>query len=130
MIDVNRALLHRTVVERYKTGEISIDVNKSSALMLYARVSRNPLIKMFNLFVRVYSYPLTIIGVIFASVFIDRYLYILFYVIGLFGTITLEEHLSRVATIHSALENQNIFSHLQRHGVIYVRELMDTHVTI
>lgn len=130
MIDVSRSLLHRTVVERYKTGEISIDVNTNSALILYAKVSRNPLIKMFNFLVRVYSFPLTIIGVIFTSVFIDRYLYILFYVIGLFAIITLEEHLSRVTTIQSALENQNIFSHLQRQGVIYIRELMDTHMTV
>lgn len=130
MIDVNRAILHRTIVERYKTGEISIDVNKNSALMLYAKVSHNPFIKLFNLLVRVYSFPLTIIGVIFTSVFIDQYLYILLYVIGLFAIITLEEHLSRVTTIQSALENQNIFSHLQRQGVIYVKELMDTHVTV
>ncbi len=130
MIDINRALLHRMVVERYKMGEISIDVNKNSALILYATVSRNPLIKMFNFLVRVYSFPLTIIGVIFASVFIDRYLYILYYVIGLFAIITLEEHLSRVTTIQSALKNQNTFSHLYRQGVIYIRDLVDPHMSV
>lgn len=130
MIDINAAIAYRKVVERYKAGEISIDVNKSSALVLYAKISRNPLVKIFNVIARIYSFPLTIIGVIFASVFVDRYLYILLYVIGLVAMITFEEHLSRVTTVRSALENQLVFSHLHRQGVIHIRELMDPNVSV
>jgi hypothetical protein len=122
MIDEDKSTLHRIVVDKYRKGTISIGVNSSSALLHYARVSQNPLVKLFHFAIRVYSFPLTVVGVIFASVFVDHYLYILYYLIGLFGLITFEDHLSKVTTINSALTNHNVFSNLQRRGVIYVRE--------
>jgi len=128
MIDEDKSTLHRIVVDKYKKGEISIDVNRSSALLHYARVSPNPLVKLFHFAIRVYSFPLTVVGVIFASVFVDHYLYILYYLIGLFGLITFEDYLSKVSTINSVLTNQNIFTNLQRRGVIYIREAMNPHV--
>ena len=125
MIDDDRATLHKIVVEKYKNGQISIGVNSSSSLLLYSKISHNPLIKVFNLLVRIYSFPLTIVGVIFTSIFVDSYLYILSYVIGLFVLIAAEDYLSEVTTINSALENQNIFANLQRRGVIYIRDVVD-----
>jgi len=122
MVDEEGATLHRIVVDKYRKGEISIGVNSSSALLHYARVSRNPLVKLFHFAIRVYSFPLTVIGVIFASVFVEHYLYILYYLIGLFGLITFEDYLSKATTINSALINQNVFINLHRRGVIYIRE--------
>jgi hypothetical protein len=122
MIDEERSALHRIVVDKYRKGEISIDVNRSSALLHYARVSRNPLVKLFHFAIRIYSFPLTVIGVIFTSVFVDHYLYILYYLVGLFAFITLEDYLSQASTINSALENQNVFVNLHRRGVIHIRE--------
>ncbi len=124
MIDDDRATLHKIVVEKYKNGQISIGVNRSSSLLLYSKVSHNPLIKIFNFLIRIYSFPLTIVGVIFSSVFVDSYMYILFYVIGLFVLIAAEDYLSEATTINSALTNQNIFSNLQRRGVIYIRDVV------
>ena len=124
MIDDDRATLHKIVVEKYKNGQISIGVNRSSSLLLYSKVSHNPLIKIFNFLIRIYSFPLTIVGVIFSSVFVDSYMYILFYVIGLFVLIAAEGYLSEATTINSALTNQNIFSNLQRRGVIYIRDVV------
>ena len=124
MIDDDRATLHKIVVEKYKNGQISIGVNRSSSLLLYSKVSHNPLIKIFNFLIRIYSFPLSIVGVIFSSVFVDSYMYILFYVIGLFVLIAAEDYLSEATTINSALTNQNIFSNLQRRGVIYIRDVV------
>jgi hypothetical protein len=120
-----RPALYEIVVDKYRKGQVSIDVNKGSALIVYARYSRNPLIKLFNYAIRVYSFPLTIVGVIFASVFLDCYLYILYYLIGLFGLIALEDYLSRAATIHSAMYNRNAFTELCRRGVISVRDAVN-----
>lgn len=124
MIEEERSALHRIVVDKYKNGEISIDVNRSTALHHYARVSRNPLVKLFHFAIRIYSFPLTVVGVIFASIFVDYYLGILYYIVGLFGLITFEDYLSKVSTINSALENQNVFVNLHRRGVIRIREAM------
>lgn len=128
MIDEDRSTLHRIVVDKYRKGEISIDVNRSTALNHYARVSQNPLVKLFHFAIRIYSFPLTVVGVIFASVFVDHYLYILYYLIGLFGLITFEDYLSKVTTIHSVLTNQNVFTNLQRRGVIYIREAISPNI--
>lgn len=125
MIDEDRSYLHKIMVEKYQKGEISIDVNRNSALLMYSQVSRNPLIKLFHFFIRVYSFPLTILGVVFASVFLDQYLFILYYVVGLFGFISLEEYLSMVTTVNSVLDNQHVFSKLQRRGIIHVRDIVD-----
>ena len=126
MVDEEGATLHRIVVDKYRKGEISIGVNSSSALLHYARVSRNPLVKLFHFAIRVYSFPLTVIGVIFASVFVEHYLYILYYLIGLFGLITFEDYLSKATTIDSALINHNVFNNLHRRGVIYIREAISS----
>jgi len=125
MIHEESPALFEIVVDKYRKGQISIDVNRGSALTVYARLSRNPLIKLFNYAIRVYSYPLTIIGVIFASVFLDCYLYILYYLVGLFGLIALEDYLSRTSTIHSAMYNRNVFTELCRRGVISVRDAVN-----
>ncbi|MBN2515353.1 MAG: hypothetical protein JXC33_04900 [Deltaproteobacteria bacterium] len=122
MIDEERSALHRIVVDKYRKGELSIDVNRSTALLHYARVSPNPLVKLFHFAIRIYSFPLTVVGVIFASIFADHYIYILYYLVGLFGFITFEDYLSKVSTINSALENQNVFVNLHRRGVICIRE--------
>ncbi|OPX37809.1 MAG: hypothetical protein B1H13_12250 [Desulfobacteraceae bacterium 4484_190.3] len=128
--DEDRATLHKIVVEKYRRGQISIDVNRSSSLLLYPRISQNPLVKIFNFIVRVYSFPLTIIGVIFASVFTDNYLFVLCYIIGLFCLISAEDYLSEVTTINSVLTNQKVFSNLQRRGVIYVRDVVDPEIPV
>jgi energy-converting hydrogenase Eha subunit C len=130
MIDSDANVMHRKVVERCGSGEISIDVNKSSALVLYAKISRNPFVKIFNVVVRIYSFPLTIIGVIFASVFINRYLYLLLYVIGLVAIITFEAYLAQAVTVCSALANPLVFSRLYRRGVIHIRELRYPHIHV
>jgi len=125
MIDEERDNLHRLVVEKYMRGQVAIDVNTSSALLVYSMVSRNPLIKLFHFVIRVYSFPLTIVAVIFASVFVERYVYVLCYVVGLFGLVGAETYLSKIATVTSVLENQRVFSSLQRRGVIFIRDVVN-----
>jgi hypothetical protein len=128
MIDEEKSALHRIVVDKYRKGEISIDVNRSTALNHYARVSQNPLVKLFHFAIRIYSFPLTVVGVIFTSIFVDHYIYILYYLIGLFGFISFEDYLSKVSTINSALANQNVFVNLHRRGVICIREAIRPNV--
>lgn len=128
MIDEEKSALHKIVVDKYRKGEISIDVNRSTALNHYARVSQNPLVKLFHFAIRIYSFPLTVVGVIFTSIFVDHYIYILYYLIGLFGFISFEDYLSKVSTINSALANQNVFVNLHRRGVICIKEAIRPNV--
>jgi hypothetical protein len=128
--DDDRATLHKIVVEKYRRGQVSIGVNRSSSLLLYPGISENPMVKMFNFIVRVYSFPLTIIGVIFGSVFTDNYLFVLCYIIGLFCLIYAEDYLSEVTTINSVLANQKVFSNLQRRGVIYIKDVVDPELPV
>ncbi|MCX5851632.1 MAG: hypothetical protein NT072_06210 [Deltaproteobacteria bacterium] len=118
--------LYDIVVEKYKRGEVKIEVNKAYSLVTYSQFSKNPLVKLFHLFVKIYTYPFVIVGVIIASLFLprfeDRYYFILGYLIGLFFFIYLESYLQEKVAISGALNDREVFDELNRRGVIKIIE--------
>ena len=117
--------MHDIVVTRYRKGELLIGVNKSSMLNSYARLSRNPLIKLFHFIVYVYTFPGTIIGVIGFLACYGQFLYMGAYLGCLVALIALERYLSHRITIDSALKNKHVFADLVTRGIIKVRDTLD-----
>ena len=118
--------LYDIVVDKYRRGEVRIEVNKAYSLVTYSQFSKNPLVKLFHLFVRIYSYPFVIVGVIIASLFLpgfeERYYFILGYLVGLFVFIYMESYVQERVAISSALRDRTTFDELNRRSVIKIIE--------
>lgn len=119
--------LYKLVVERLKSGEISIDVDKSSSLRSYAKLSKNPLIKLLHSIVYLYSHPLTIICVLLFLLVMGEFLFILYYGVGLTILLLLENYIVKKVTISSVLKNKSVFDELYKNGVIKIKEIFDPH---
>ena len=119
--------LYRLVVDRLRNGEISIDVDKSSSLRSYARLSKNPFLKLFHSTVYVFSHPFTIIGVLIFLLLMGEFFFILYYAVGLVILLILEDYIVRKVTLSSVLKNKSVFDELYKHGVIKVKEIFDPH---
>lgn len=117
--------LHDIVVENYNKGHVIIGVNKSSLLATYSKLSRNPLIKVFHFIVYLYTFPITIVGVIGVLAYYHQFLYLAGFLGGLVVLLVLEHHLSHKITIDSALKNSHTFSDLVKRGVITVRDAVE-----
>jgi hypothetical protein len=116
----NMHFLHSRVVQNYKNGHISISVNPGLSLRTYSKISDSPVVKLFRLFVLIYSFPVTIIGVIIISLFTGLYWHCLSYFIGLFILIAIEAYVSRTITLNYALKSNKTFVELHRKGVIKI----------
>ena len=114
--------LHDIVVEKYNKGQVLIRFNRSCLLTNYAKISRNPLIKLFHVAVWLCTFPLTII--IFASYFLyfRQFVYLACYVGGVVVLLALEHYVSQRVTIGRALRNREAFSFLLKKGVITVHD--------
>lgn len=127
MTGSTQSSLYDIVVDKHKRGEVQIEVNKAYSLVTYSQFSKNPLVKLFHLFVKIYSYPFVIVGVIIASLFLpgfkERYYFILVYLIGLFLFIYMESYVQEKVAISSALRHKEIFDALNRRGVIKIVEI-------
>ena len=119
--------LYKLVVDRLKNGEISIDVDKSSSLRFYARLSENPLIKLFHSIIYLLSHPFTIICVLIFLLIIGEFLFLLYYGLGLVILLALEDYLVKRVTLSSVLKNKSVFDELYKSGVIKIREIFDPH---
>jgi len=119
--------LYKLVVDRIRNGEISIDVDKSSSLRSYARLSNNPFLKLFHSAVYFSSHPFAIIGVLIFLLVMGEFFFILYYAAGLTILLALENYLVKKVTISSALKNKSVFDELYKNGVIKIKELFDPH---
>lgn len=119
--------LYKLVVKRLKNGEISIDVDKSSSLRSYARLSKNPLIKLFHSVIYLCSHPLAILCVLISLLVMGEFLFILYYAAGLVILLILEDYLVKRVTISSVLKNKSVFDELYKSGVIKIKEIFDPH---
>jgi hypothetical protein len=112
--------LHSRVVQNYKNGHILISVNPGLSLRTYSKISDNPLVKLFRLFVLIYSFPATILSVLIISMLTGLYWHCLSYFIGLFILIAAEAYVSRTITLNYALKSNKTFVELHRKGVIKI----------
>lgn len=85
--------LYDDVLEKYRDGQVSIGVHRSSARFIYFTLSSNPLVKLFHSIITIYSFPLTAIVAIVIFIVIHRYLYILYYLVGFFIFLAVEDYL-------------------------------------
>ncbi len=114
--------LFDVVVEKYRKGQVMIGFNRSSLLADYAKVTKNPLVKLFHHFVWLYSFPVTIVAVAAVFFYLHQYAYIALYAAGLGALLALERYVSQRVTLCQALSNPEAFSRLLKSGVITVRD--------
>jgi hypothetical protein len=119
--------LYKLVIDRLKNGEITIDVDKSSSLRTYARLSENPFIKLLHTTVYIFSHPFTIIGVVIFLLVMGEFFFILYYAVGLTILLVLEDYLVKKVTLLSALKKKSVFDELYKNGVIKIKEIFDPH---
>ncbi|MEA3471588.1 MAG: hypothetical protein U9R24_07710 [Thermodesulfobacteriota bacterium] len=119
--------LYKLVVERIKHGEISIDVDKSSSLRSYDKLSKNPLLKLFHSIVYLFSHPIAIICLVIFLLVMGEFLFILYYAVSLVIIIVLEDYIVKKVTISSVLKNKSVFDELYKSGVIKIKEIFDPH---
>lgn len=119
--------LYKLVVERLRSGEISIDVDKSSSLRSYAKLSTNPFLKLFHSMVYIFSHPLAILCVVIFLLVMGEFLFILYYGVGLTIFLILENYLVKKVTITTALKKKSVFDELYKNGVIKIKEIFDQH---
>ena len=112
--------LHSRVIQNYKNGHVSISINPGLSLQTYSKISDSALVKLFRLFVLIYSFPVTILGIIIISVITGLYWHCLSYFIGLFILICVEAYVSRTITLNYALRSDKMFVELHRKGVIKI----------
>jgi hypothetical protein len=122
--------LYKLAAKRHENGEILIDVNKSSSLRSYAKLSNNPMVKLFHSLVYLCSHPLVILLVVIFLLIKGQFLFVLYYVVGLFVVIVLENYLMQKITVSSAMKNKSAFDELYRKGVIKIREIFDPYHSI
>lgn len=120
MEQISASTLYRNVIRNYRSGQTKIAIDKGLSLLSYSKFTKNPLLKLFHLVVVAYSFPLTAICAIGFLVLSQRYLFIAFYLIGLFLLIATEITLLKRITIHSALNDERVFNDLYRKGVIKI----------
>jgi fatty-acid desaturase len=117
--------LHDVMVEKYRKGQVTIGVNRSFLLTTYSQLSGNPLVKVFHLIVCLYTFPITIVGVVGVLAYYHRFLWIAGYLGGVIVLLALEQYLSHKITINSALKNHHTFSDLVKRGIIKIKDTVD-----
>ncbi len=115
-----RRSLHERIINNYKKGDVVIMVDPGLSLQTYWQLTGNPLIKIFRLFILLYSYPLTILLVTILSFVTGKYMLGACYVIGLISLIAIEARLSRSMILSYALKSDEAFIALHRQGVIKI----------
>ncbi|HEU18563.1 MAG TPA: hypothetical protein ENO00_04160 [Deltaproteobacteria bacterium] len=112
--------LHERIIDNYKKGAIIITVDPGLSLQTYWQLTNNPLIRIFRLFILLYSHPLTIVMATILSIVTHHYMLGLSYVIGIMGLIAIEARMSRSITLSYALKSDETFIELHRRGVIKI----------
>ena len=120
--------LHDVVVAKYMSGEMSRGVNKSTLLSSCPKIINNPLLKIFILMVYVLSHPLIIICTVTYLIFSGFFLFILYYIVGVFLLVTLEDRFLRKIAIASALKDKTHFIELYEKGAIKIKDIFDPYI--
>lgn len=120
--------LHDVVVAKYINGELSIGVDKSTLLSSCPKIINNPLLKLFLQMVYVLSHPLIIICTVAYFVFNGFFLYILYYIAGIFLLVTAEDKLLKRVAIDSALKNKTYFVELYKRRAIKIKDIFDPYI--
>jgi len=128
MKDKRKESLHDVVAGKYMSGELSIDVNESALLSSSPNIINNPFLKAFVLMVHILSHPLTIICTTAYFIFSASFLYILYYIGGIFLLVTLESMLLRKVAVASAMKNKTYFVELYKRGAIKVKDIFDPYI--
>ena len=113
---------HEEIVERYENDEIEIRVHRNSARFIYAGVADSLMIKVFHFLIQVYSFPLIILAGIVVPIIMAKYIYILYYFIGLGVLIWLESLMMILVVTNAVLENSELFWDLLERQVIRIQE--------
>ncbi|MEA3471679.1 MAG: hypothetical protein U9R24_08165, partial [Thermodesulfobacteriota bacterium] len=82
----------------------------------------------FLLIVYVLSHPLIIICAVAYFIFNGSFLYILYYIVGIFLLVTVEDRLLKMVAIDSALKNKTYFVELYKRGAIKVKNIFDPYI--
>jgi len=115
-----RRSLHERIIDNYRKGAVVITVDPGLSLQTYWKLTDNPLIKTFRLFILLYSHPLTIVIATILSIVTHHYMLGICYVIGIIGFIAVESRLSKSMTLSYALKSDAAFIELHRKGVIKI----------
>jgi len=114
--------LHSRLVENYRAGRVTITLNRGAAVFAYPRVTRNPLIKMFQGLVSLVSSPLFMLCSFVTFFFFEKYILIPVYLV-LFSLLLLAERfLAGKILIDAALKDENTCRLLLQNGVISIRD--------
>ncbi len=122
--------LYDIVLEKKKKGQVSVGVDKGYSLVSYARISRNPFVKLFHLFIFLYTHPFAIIGAVAVFVSMKCYLCILYYLVGVFALILIEDFLQQKMAVQFSMRDKETFDEMRRRGVLKIHEVReaDMHV--
>jgi hypothetical protein len=112
--------LYREVADKYPKRQVAIGVRRNPALSIYHRISSNPLVKLFQLALKMYTFPLTIVAAIVVPAVMHEYFYILYYFVVLFLLILLEDQVLRHVVVKETLRNPSLFDYFYEKGVINV----------
>lgn len=114
--------LYDIVMEKLRRGEVSIGVNKGYSLATYAKVTKNPLVKLFHFMAYLYTHPFIIIGVVIALVYYEKYPWIFYYLISIFLLLLIEGFVHEQVAITTSVTDRHTFDELHRRGVIKIKE--------
>lgn len=117
--------LYDIVLEKKKKGQVSVGVDKGLSLVSYARISRNPFVKLFDLFVLLYTYPFTIVGAVAVFLFMKCYLCILYYLLGVVALIIIEDFLQQKMAVQSSMRDKETFDEMRKRGVLKIQEVRE-----
>ncbi|GEM_PF-1157016 len=118
----NNNILHSRIVENYRSGRLTILINRSAAILVYSKLSRNPLVKLFQLVVSIFTAPPFILCAIVTFVFFEKYLFVLYYFIVFFLLLLAERFLVERIVTDGAIRDRETCDFLLRKGVISIRD--------
>lgn len=118
----NNDILHSRIVENYRSGRLKILINRSAAILVYSKLTRNPLVKLFQLVVSVFTAPPFILCAVVTFVFFEKYLFILYYFIVFSLLLLAERFLVERIVRNGAIRDRETCDFLLRKGVISIRD--------
>jgi hypothetical protein len=122
MEESKNSILHSRIVENYRSGRLQILINRSAAILVYAKLTRNPLVKLFQLAVSIFTAPPFILCAVVTFVFFEKYLFILYYVLFFSLLLLMERFLVDRIIRNGTIRDRETCDYLLRKGVISIRD--------
>lgn len=119
--DRNR-ILHSRIVENYHSGRLQILINRSAAVLVYQKLTRNPLVKLFHLAVSILTSPPFILCATVTFVFFEKYLFAVVYLLSFPVLLFTERLLLERIIRNAAIRDGNTCDYLLRKGIISLRD--------